>query len=81
MEDIITGILDFFQNIGKSALSVLPASPFLHFLQVMESQTWLRWLNWLIPISSFIAIMQAWLVCVASFYVYQLVLRWVKAIS
>lgn len=81
MENAISAILDFLQNIGRQALALLPSSPFLQFMQISEEQTWLKWLNWVIPISSFVAILQAWLVCVASFYIYQLILRWARAIQ
>ena len=68
--------------VGK-VLSFLPDSPFL-VLQNMSNTDmykWIKWVNWFIPISSFISILEAWLVGIGLYYLYQIVLRWLKAIE
>lgn len=80
MGEFFTGIMDALKAMGMTAVRLLPPSPFLKFMNAMENQEWLRYLNWIVPISTFITIMEAWLVCVATYYMYQLVLRWAKAI-
>lgn len=37
--------------------------------------------NWFIPIGTFVSILEGWLVCVAVYYAYQIVLRWIKVIE
>lgn len=81
MAEIIEAIKEGLQSLGIAALRMLPPSPFIAFMNQMESQTWLKWLNWIIPIGTFVAILEAWLACVSIFYIYQLVLRWAKAIE
>ncbi len=77
MGDIITGGLMF-------VLSLLPDSPFA-LLDKMdptgEIAKILGFVNWFIPIYSFVGILEGWLVCIAVYYIYQVVLRWFKAIE
>ena len=46
-----------------------------------EIYDWLQMVNWFIPINTFIGILEGWLSCVAVYYVYQVVLRWIKVIE
>ncbi len=77
MGDIITGGL-------MAILFLLPDSPFV-MLDKMDPTgaiaKILGFVNWFIPIYSFVAILESWLVCIAVYYVYQVVLRWLKAIE
>lgn len=62
-------------------LKLLPMSPFLSFINAMEKLPYLSWVNWFVPIGSIIAIGEAWLVSISLFYLYSIVLRWIKAIE
>ena len=68
--------------VGK-VLSFLPDSPFLVLQNMSNSNMyqWIKWLNWFIPINTFVSIMEAWLVGIGLYYIYQIVLRWLKAIE
>lgn len=68
--------------VGK-VLSFLPDSPFLVLQNMSNSEIyqWIKWLNWFIPINTFVSIMEAWLVGIGLYYIYQIVLRWLKAIE
>ncbi len=65
-------------------LSLLPECPFEMLYELgtnsMISEV-LGMVNWFIPIYSFVAILEGWLAAVAVYYVYQVVLRWLKAIE
>ena len=37
--------------------------------------------NWFVPVNSFVSILETWLVAVGIYYVYQIVLRWIKVIE
>lgn len=78
-------MLDIILNALKSfldwVLQFLPTSPFTSFIDAMEKLPYLGWLNWFLPVGSMIAIGEAWLVSVGLFYLYSIVLRWVKAIE
>ncbi|AXH77185.1 MAG: hypothetical protein [Inoviridae sp.] len=78
-------MLDWFAELlakfGNMILSVLPKSPIQQFLGSFSELPYLSALNWFFPVSSVIIVMEAWLVAIACFYLYSLVLRWIKAIS
>ncbi len=65
-------------------LALLPDSPF----KILDDMTatgqiaeWLGMVNWFVPIYSFIGILEAWLVCIAVYYVWQIVLRWLNVVE
>lgn len=62
-------------------LSFLPDSPFTAFLEKTASIPELGYLNYFIPVQEMIAVSEAWLACVAVFYLYQAVLRFAKMIE
>lgn len=65
-------------------LALLPDSPF----KILDSldptgqiAEWLGMVNWFVPIYTFVGILEGWLACIAVYYVYQVVLRWLHAIE
>ncbi len=62
-------------------LNLLPTSPFQSFIEACENLPYLGWLNWFIPVGQMVAIGEAWLVAVGLFYLYSIILRWIRAIS
>lgn len=68
----------------KTILSLFPDSPFSVLTSMGNNGQFaelLGFLNWFIPIYSFLAILQGWLTCILFYYVWQLVLRWLKMIE
>lgn len=78
---IFNGLKNMLIKVLNTVLFFLPDSPFTKYLGVLENNTLLRNINWVIPISDFIAIGEAWLAAIAVFYIYQVILRWAKAIE
>lgn len=77
------GLQEIITKVLKAVLKILPDSPFL-FLEEMgnsEVAQWLGYLNWFIPVNTFVAILEGWLVCIAIYYVWQIILRWMNAIE
>ena len=74
---------DALVDLAVSIVELFPASPFtvLDELGNSEVYEWLRMVNWFVPIGTFVSILEAWLTCVAVYYVYQIVLRWIKGIE
>ena len=62
-------------------LALLPTSPFTDFINACENLPYLGWLNWFVPVGQMIAIGEAWLVAIGLFYMYSIILRWIKAID
>ena len=78
MLDYMNEILDKFLDL---VLSVLPLSPFTEIIEELASMPYLGYINWFIPIGKFIAIGTVWLTAIGVFYLYQIILRWIKAIE
>ena len=81
---MLDSLSSVFVSILNAILSFFPDSPFVILDELTagsEITTWLAYLNWFIPVNTFVAILQGWLVCVAVYYVWQVVLRWVNAIE
>lgn len=70
-----------FHNIISGLVELLPTSPFADFLDRFESLPWLGTLNWLFPVRECLIVMAAWLGAIALFYLYSVVMRWVKVIG
>jgi len=80
----IIGLLNLLIKALGEVLSfifaILPSSPFA-FISNSPISSFLGTINYFIPVSEMILISESWLLCVGSFYLYQIVLRWVKAIE
>ena len=70
-----------FNNLADKILDVLPLSPFQDFIAEFQSLPYLGWLNWLFPVGDCLVVMTAWLGAVGLFYLYSIVMRWVKMIG
>ena len=66
---------------AAAVIKVLPLSPFQQYIKEFANLPYLGYLNWFLPIGSFIKIGMVWLVAIGTFYIYSIVLRWIKAIS
>ena len=69
--NIITSVKEFL-------LSVLPLSPFADWIDQFSNLPFLGYLNWFIPVGTFIAILELWLVAYGAYLVYSIILRWAK---
>lgn len=61
-------------------VGLLPPSPF-QLIDNSPISEFIGGFNWIIPISSMVTILSAWVLCIGVYYVIMLVLRWVKAID
>ena len=76
--DTFTGLVDKFAN---SLYNLLPTSPFRPYINKLASLNFLPYLNLFVPVGTLIAIATAWISCIGLYYLYQLLLRWVKMIE
>ena len=81
MSQFFSTIMSGLQAMGVAIIKLLPPSPFLKFMAMMESQEWFKYFNWIVPVGTFVSILESWLVCIAVFYMYQLILRWARMIQ
>ena len=79
--DMLDSIINLLVDFVNWVISFLPQSPFASFIDKMQDIPYLGWLNWFIPVGSIIAVGQAWLVSVALFYLYSIIMRWIRVID
>lgn len=79
--------MDIFNQIGNTlqqalrwVVSLLPDSPF-KLLDNSPIKQYLAFVNWICPFDFVITTLEAWLVAVAAYYCWSVLLRWVKAIG
>lgn len=70
-----------FDNFADSLKTVLPLSPFSSFLEQFNELPYMGYINWFLPIGAAIKVLEAWLAAILLFYLYSIVLRWIKAIQ
>lgn len=70
-----------FTKFGNMLMEVLPTSPFQPFIQQFRELPFLQYLNWFIPVGQMITVLEAWLAAILVFYLYSIILRWIKAIG
>lgn len=76
--DILVSLWEAF---AETIQKVLPTSPFQQFIKYFESLPYLSWLNWFFPVGDCLVVMLAWLGAVGLFYLYSIVMRWLKVIG
>lgn len=78
-------MLDWFTEIigefGGKIVSYLPQSPIARYLDSIGDLPYLSYLNWFIPVGSILTVCGTWLTCIAIYYLYSIILRWVRAID
>lgn len=84
----ITWVFNFLLNLVGGALnlivSVLPNSPFkpvITYAKEMNISEYLAYLSWLLPIGYILSITAAWVACVSVYYLYSIIMRWIKMIE
>lgn len=78
MLDWMKELLAKFLN---AVFELLPTSPFTSFIDALGELPYLGYLNYFVPVGTFLKIGAAWLSAIALFYVYSLILRWIRAIE
>lgn len=81
INQLMEWITNLVQNIGNALLSLLPTSPFRNFIDGWTPPEYLGWLNWFFPVGEIITILGIWLGSITLFYLYSIVMRWIKMIG
>lgn len=74
-------LMELLNKFASTILSVLPKSPVKEILAGVGKPKWLEYLNWFIPVSAIIQMLVIFLTAITIYYVYQIILRWVKVID
>lgn len=83
--NMVNHLLFGLSEVFKFVINLLPNSPFLSIAgNQAQSNVILKYLgtlNWIIPFDVLINITFLWVSAIGIYYLYQVVLRWVKAIQ
>lgn len=78
--DLRQGMIDVAQQV----IEKLPESPIVAGLREIGGnpvQQWMGYVNWFVPFREILTILGIWLSAVAIYYLFQIVLRWIKVIE
>ncbi|MNM42876.1 hypothetical protein D3C81_537260 [compost metagenome] len=77
---ILNGLIKGLGAILSTLFFFLPPSPFT-VIDNSPVAEYLPYINYLLPISEVIVILSAWVTAIGIYYIYQIALRWIKAIK
>lgn len=81
---MLDGLTDALVSLALTIINFFPQSPFRPLLDRFHDSdiyTILCYVNYILPISDMLAILSLWIVGVSAYYIYQLVLRWIRVID
>ena len=76
---ILKALLNIFYMVVSFVVNLLPDSPFR--FEAIDIPNWVTWVCYFIPVSEMVISMEVFLVAVAVYYSYRMILRWSKMIS
>lgn len=81
IQNIWQSITSAVYSLIQAMINVLPDSPFDTLAQIPEVTTIVKWLNWVVPIQFFLSSMAAWLSAISIYYIYSVIMKWIKLVS
>ena len=78
---MLTWFAELMKVFADALAKVLPLSPFQQYIASFKNIPYLGYLNWFLPIGTCIKIGAAWLSAIALFYLYSIIMRWLKMIG
>lgn len=81
LDSLYAQMINLVSALLNAVLGLLPRSPFASWIDSFSPPAWIGWLNWFFPVGRCMAIMAVWLVAVALYYAYSIILRWIKVVG
>lgn len=78
---ILNTVIWLFAKVLSLIFSILPNSPFLKLSNNFGISEYMPYLSWLLPIKFMIGILAVWLSAMSIYYIYSVVMRWIKLID
>lgn len=79
--DFLEWLTEKFSDIWGNIINYLPKSPITWLTSNPTIDKYMGYVNWFIPVYLWVGILEAWLVAIGAYYIYQIILRWVNAIE
>lgn len=71
--------MEILKKIATGILDLLPDDPFTPaFKYLEEGHEWWGYVNYFIPIDAMITIASAWAVCMASYFAWNIITKWIE---
>lgn len=74
-------MMELLNKFASAMTKLLPVSPFQRYIRAFSNLPYLGYLNWFIPVGTLVKIGVAWLGVIAVFYLYGIIMRWLKMIG
>ena len=81
VSDIGNDLLSWINIKAQFLVQFLPTSPFRKIIDSMGSIPYIDSISWFVPIDEIVLLLLYWTTAIGIYYVYSIVLRWVKAID
>ena len=81
VEAVLSQLDGLMERFGTFILEHLPLSPFQQFYENWEPPASLGWLNWLFPVGFCLRVLAAWVAAIALYYLYSIIMRWIRVIT
>lgn len=80
---VLNSVIWLFAGGLNIIFSILPNSPFLEVISTYDISIYkyMPYLSWFLPIKQMLGILVSWLGCMLTYYIYSVVMRWVKLIE
>lgn len=79
-KNIFDWLLDKLNEVLSWVTQVLPPSPF-KLLDMTPLHDYLPYINYFVPLDFALSALSAWGLAISTYYIYQVILRWAKAIK
>lgn len=78
----INALIRGLGSVLQYVLVLLPNSPFQQYILSNDVvKKYVGFVNYFVPVSEMLIIFSAWCTAIAVYYIYQIVLRWIKLIE
>lgn len=77
-------LTDTLVSLALTVINLFPASPFAPAIASFNDSvvhTYLSYANYIVPIGTMLSILSLWIAGVSTYYVYQLILRWIRLVD
>lgn len=79
--DLFNAVMSLLNTVLSAIFSFLPKSPFTGVMEYIEEIPYLKYICYFVPVADILSITTVWISAIAVFYIYQILLRWIKAVS
>lgn len=78
---LFQGIIDGLASLLSTIINALPGSPFNGLSALTLDSRLFGYIAYFFPVKQIISVFEAWLAAIALYYLYQIAMRWVKAVG